>query len=216
MPRRCASYHDGKSRTLDGYIQARIPERAEAAWGAVRRRRESRSWPPVLVGGAAVEFYTGGALVSGDFDVVTGAQVELEQALLRRGFERPTGPGQMLRGLRQPALGIGVEVVSGALFDGASDRSRVRVVSTGAGEIAIPPVEDMIADRLGQYCTNPSGHAEMLEHAIVLYEIAVGSLEPGLDRVDPNSRILQETAGTHDLRFLIERSHGTDNPRASG
>jgi hypothetical protein len=28
---------------------------------------------PVLVGGAAVEFYTGGAVVSGDFDVVTAA-----------------------------------------------------------------------------------------------------------------------------------------------
>ncbi len=29
---------------------------------------------PVLVGGAAVEFYTGGAVVSGDFDVVPDAQ----------------------------------------------------------------------------------------------------------------------------------------------
>jgi hypothetical protein len=37
---------------------------------------------PVLVGGAAVEFYTGSAVVSGDFDVVTDAQRELEQALL--------------------------------------------------------------------------------------------------------------------------------------
>jgi len=31
---------------------------------------------PVLVGGGAVEFYTSGAIVSGDFDVVTGAEPE--------------------------------------------------------------------------------------------------------------------------------------------
>jgi hypothetical protein len=63
---------------------------------------------PVLVGGAAVEFHTGGALVSGDFDVVTVAQEKLEEALLCRGFERPSGPGVLLRGLRHPTATSGL------------------------------------------------------------------------------------------------------------
>lgn len=53
---------------------------------------------PVLVGGAAVELWTGSALVSGDFDFVTEHRVEFEEALLRRGFERPHGVGQLMRG----------------------------------------------------------------------------------------------------------------------
>jgi len=40
---------------------------------------------PVLVGGAAVEFYTGGAITSGDFDVVTAADLALEKALVVQG-----------------------------------------------------------------------------------------------------------------------------------
>ncbi len=84
---------------------------------------------PVIVGDAAVEFYTGGNVVSGDFDVVTEAKQELETALLARGFVRPSGVGALLRGVLHPTLGIGVEVVSGDLFDGASDESRLRVVA---------------------------------------------------------------------------------------
>jgi hypothetical protein len=36
---------------------------------------------PVLVGGAAVEFHTGSAVVSGDFDFVTADQREFEDVL---------------------------------------------------------------------------------------------------------------------------------------
>ncbi|HVH79811.1 MAG TPA: hypothetical protein VM782_10500, partial [Stellaceae bacterium] len=86
---------------------------------------------PIIVGGAAVEFYTGGAVASGDFDVLTAGQAELEAALLRRGFQRPSGRGVLTRGLYHPELGIGFEVVSGHLFDGASDRSRTQPVSIG-------------------------------------------------------------------------------------
>jgi hypothetical protein len=106
---------------------------------------------PIIVGGAAVEFYTGGAVTSGDFDIVTDAQRELENALLVRGFVRPSGPGALVRGLHHPTLGIGVEIVSGALFDGASDENRVVLVTAEGGEIAFPPIEDLIADRMGQF-----------------------------------------------------------------
>jgi hypothetical protein len=52
---------------------------------------------PVLVGGAAVEFYTGGAVVSGDFDVVTAVQSALEGELIRLGFVKENRPGRLLR-----------------------------------------------------------------------------------------------------------------------
>jgi hypothetical protein len=166
---------------------------------------------PVLVGGAVVEFYTGGAVVSGDFDVVTEAQRELEEALLRRGFQRPSAPGVLRRGVLHPALQIGVEVVSGALFDGAADETRVQLVPFTSGEVAIPPVEDMIADRIGQFCANPAGHGEMLEQAIILYQIAISSLESGLDREYLDLRIRQDTSGTYGLQFLVERADEADH-----
>lgn len=59
---------------------------------------------PVIVGGAAVEFHTGGDVASGDFDVVTEAQRELERSLKSRGFVRPEGPGALIRGLHHPGL----------------------------------------------------------------------------------------------------------------
>src|SRR6266704_3070912 len=76
---------------------------------------------PILVGGGAVEFYTGGAVVSGDFDVVTDAQVVFEAALVDLGFRREDRPGHLLRGLYHPTLDVGVECVSGPLFGGAGD-----------------------------------------------------------------------------------------------
>lgn len=166
---------------------------------------------PVLVGGAAVEFYTGGAVVSGDFDVVTPVHEQLEKALLHRGFQRPSGLGVLVRGLTHPRLQIGVEFVSGQLFDGVSDKARIQLVLTESGGIAVPPVEDMIADRMGQYCSNPQGHCEMLEQAIKLYKITVSRLESSLDREYLDRRIIYETAGVYDLQFLAGRADGPDD-----
>jgi len=166
---------------------------------------------PVIVGGAAVEFYTGGAVVSGDFDVVTAAQVELENALIARGFQRPSGPGMLLRGVLHPRLGIGVEVVSGYLFDGATDKARIRVVSVSPGEVNLPPVEDMIADRLGQFAGSNKRDREMLDQAAVLYQIARYDLDHPLDEAYLDTRIKHESSGVCDLRFLIEKANETDD-----
>jgi hypothetical protein len=161
---------------------------------------------PVLVGGAAVEFYTAGEVVSGDFDVVTSAQEDLERALIGRGFVRPSGIGALLRGVHHPGLGIGVEVVSEALFDGASDTSRVVLVRIGKSEVAFPPIEDLIADRMGQFgSTNKD--LEMLGQAVILYQIATGNLATSLDEAYLEQRIKQETAGVYDLSFLIEQAN---------
>jgi hypothetical protein len=117
----------------------------------------------------------------------------------------------LLRGLHHPEFGIGVEVVSGHLFDGASDRARVRVVPVGQGSIAIPPVEDLIADRMGQYAAPTQHDREMLGQAITLYRIARQNLEDPLDEEYLDRRIKAETLGECDIRSLIEKIDEADD-----
>jgi hypothetical protein len=49
---------------------------------------------PILVGGAAAEFYSQSALTTGDFDLCTHRQAELEEEMRKLGFVRPSGTGQ--------------------------------------------------------------------------------------------------------------------------
>ena len=44
------------------------------------------------MGGGAVEFYTGSAVMTGDIDVTSPVQPELEEELRKLGFIRPSGP----------------------------------------------------------------------------------------------------------------------------
>lgn len=107
---------------------------------------------PILVGGGAVEFHVRGPVGSGDFDFVTEEQRVFETALVSHGFRREDRPGWLLAGLYHPEIDLGVQVVSGRLIDGKSDEQRVRLVTIKDGNaVAIPPIEDLIADRLGQY-----------------------------------------------------------------
>jgi hypothetical protein len=155
---------------------------------------------PVLVGGAAVEFHTGSAVVSGDFDFVTEEQRAFEAALIAHGFRREDRAGRLLRGLYHPELDLGVEVVSGALFDGRSDLRRVQLVELANGKsVAIAPVEDLIADRMGQYVSTDNRIPEMLDQAVKLFQLA--------DEVDEAylaARIRDETNGVVDLAYLKE------------
>ena len=154
--------------------------------------------PPILVGGGAVEFYTAGAITTGDFDLSCARQELLEAAMQRRGFVRPSGPGKATRGWVHPELALGFEVVSGSLLDGLADRTRVRVLELGAdGSVAVIAPEDIIADRMGQYA---SGSApEMLGQARALF-----SLCDGLDLHYMDKRIREETAGDHGLQDLAD------------
>src|SRR5688572_9363723 len=85
---------------------------------AIEKLRHSGAALPILVGGAAVEFYTGGSVTTGDFDLVAPDQDATENALVEVGFRREDRPGHLSRGLYHPQLNIGVEVVSGRFFDG--------------------------------------------------------------------------------------------------
>lgn len=152
--------------------------------------------PPILVGGGAAELFSTSMLATGDFDVVTGAQKAFEDALRHDGFVKPSGPGMSTRGWIHPDLALGFEVVSSVLLDGLADRTRVVRIDLGEdGIVAIISVEDMIADRAGQFA---SGSApEMIGQARILL-----SLNPKLDRVYLERRIAEETAGDVTIKDI--------------
>lgn len=155
---------------------------------------------PVLVGGGAVEFYSGSAVMTGDIDVTSPAQPELEEELQRLGFVRPSGAGHLLRGWIHPDLKLGFEVVAESPMGGGIDPARLRLVAP-LGEPAqfrILSIEDLIADRVGQYA---SGSApEMLDQAKMLFR-----LHPQLDRPYMDARIREETLGDYGAADLEDQ-----------
>ncbi|WP_404334669.1 hypothetical protein AB2M62_13920 [Sphingomonas sp. MMS12-HWE2-04] len=148
---------------------------------------------PVLVGGGAVELYSKSAVTTGDFDLVTARQHAFEIALQDLGFVRPSGPGAATRGWMHPDLKLGFEVVSSTLLDGLADRDRLLLVDLDAdGTAAVIAVEDMIADRMGQFA---SGSApEMRGQARALL-----TLHSDADRAYLERRIREETAGEYGI-----------------
>jgi hypothetical protein len=85
-----------------------------------------------------------------------------------------------------------VELVTGPLFEGRTDPDRLQlvVVDEASGARAIfPPPEDMIANRLAQYASDPKGHDDMLEQAHLL-----ASLAENLDMAYLKRRVAEEGA----------------------
>jgi hypothetical protein len=75
------------TRTLQGILGTpEGPQRTAAVAAWIQGLFDER--PPVLVGGAAVELYTGGAYTSGDFDFVGGVTPEVGRRLEAEGFSR--------------------------------------------------------------------------------------------------------------------------------
>lgn len=151
---------------------------------------------PILVGGAAVELYSKSAVATGDFDIVTARQPEFEEELRAHGFTKPEGLGHTPLGWVHPGLRLGFEVVSSTLLDGMADRDRILLIDLGEdGQAAFVSIEDMIADRMGQYA---SGSApEMLQQARDLF-----TLHPNADLEYLDRRIRYESAGDHGIADL--------------
>jgi hypothetical protein len=158
---------------------------------------------PVLVGGGAVEFYTGSMIMTGDIDLTSPVQPELEEEMQRLGFVRPSGPGRSLRGWIHPDLGLGFEVVGSSPMDGNTDRAYLLFVEAvpGEGDIAVLSVEDMIADRMGQYASQSGGSDEMREQAREMLH-----LHADLDFAYLERRIRTETAGDHGIEDIEGRT----------
>lgn len=176
---------------------------------AVAKVRSAGGAEPVLVGGGAVEFYTAGGFLSGDLDLVAPETEAIEEALISVGFDRPTGPGQPRRGVFHPGLGMGVEVVSGALMDGQADRARIKVINIGHDRsFKIIPPEDLIADRMAQAVSTRIPDQRMVAQAVLLYRLVQNLDEDYLDK-----RVKFETgadAGLAILRMWAEENadHG--------
>ena len=161
---------------------------------------------PILVGGAAAEFYTGGAITSGDFDFVTPEHTPFENVLPKYGFIEEERPGRRMRSFRHPALGVTAEVISDSLYEG-SDVDRVRLISVSEGvRIAILSIEDLIADRLCQYEEEPD-RSEMLGQAVMLFKFAQAS-----DMEYLNKRIREQTGGEWTLARLKEQVDDRNQP----
>lgn len=152
---------------------------------------------PVLVGGAAVEFYTGSAIMTGDFDVTTPDQPELEEELQKRGFIRPNGPGKSTRGWVHPELGFGFEVVGDRPMGGSVPSTELVLTQAvpGEPEMVLLSVEDMIADRMGQYASGTA--REMLGQARYLYGLPIRFNRDYLD-----CRIREESCGDYGIEDL--------------
>ena len=136
--------------------------------------RERTGETAVLVGGAATTIYTAGQFPSADFDVVAAGDRAFEAAMAEHGFQRENRSGHLLVGFHHPGHpGYGFQQVSGALFDGQADRTRLfRMVVTAPGEIALPAIEDMIADRLGQHAVASPTDSSRLQQAQALFLMA--------------------------------------------
>lgn len=149
---------------------------------------------PILVGGAAAEYFSGSALMTGDVDLTSPVQPELEEELVRLGFTKPEGLGHTPLGWVHPELGLGFEVVASTPMDGTVDYRRLLLVEGLAGDavFATIPIEDLIADRMGQHASGTA--PEMLEQARVLFR-----LNPGVDMPYLERRIRDETGGEHGI-----------------
>ena len=96
----------------------------------------------------------------------------------------------------EPDLGLGFQVVGDALLDGQADADRVRLIKVDPeGTLAVIAVEDLIADRMGQYASGTA--PEMLEQARTLF-----SLYKDADLIYMERRIREETSGTYGLADL--------------
>lgn len=149
---------------------------------------------PVLVGGAAAEYYSQSEIATGDFDLCHPAQEELEAEMQRHGFVRPSGPGKSLRGWVHPDLGLGFEVVADVPMDGNVDAAHIVLIEqlVPEGDIAVISVEDLIADRMGQYASGTA--RDRIDQARDLLR-----LNPDVDLVYLERRIREESFGDYGV-----------------
>lgn len=149
---------------------------------------------PVLVGGAAAELYSTSALTTGDFDMCSPCQPELEEEMQRLGFVKPSGAGSMLKGWVHPDLKLGFEVVADVPMDGSVDKAHIRLVQP-IGESAlfrVISVEDLIADRMGQFASG-TANDRLCQAQLLL------SLHPDADLEYLERRVREESAGDYGV-----------------
>jgi len=146
-------------------------EQLSLAFGAYE---EETGAPPVLVGGAAAAIRTGGQFMSSDLDVVAGDERAFARAMAATGFVAETRTGREADDWYHPGFpAYAVDRVSGSYFGGRGDPARLlRLVVRDYAALVIPSVEDLIADRLGQYATASCRDESRLLQARALLSLA--------------------------------------------
>lgn len=152
---------------------------------------------PILVGGAAAEFWSSSAINTGDFDLCTPQQEVLEEEMFAAGFVKPSGPGQLLRGWVHPELKLGFEVVASVPMDGNVDPAHIQLVQPVDSHdlFRVISVEDLIADRMGQYASRTA--ADRIDQARILF-----ALHPDADLDYLERRIREESMGDYGVEDI--------------
>jgi hypothetical protein len=153
--------------------------------------------PPVLVGGAVVEFETRSAMTSGDLDLVSASDRALARALEAVGFRKEDRPGQRLGGWFHPDLPIAVDCVASRYYEGRGDRSRIRIVEMPSGDVLMAPIEELIIDRIGQWEASDRKDRELRAQVAGLLELA-----EELDETYVLRRVHEENGLIPDLDML--------------
>ena len=126
--------------------------------GYITDRLEKKAQHVVLVGGQAVETYTGGQFTTGDVDITTTDSKTTEEFLKSLGFRNVS-----MIWLNEQ-LGVAIQIVGDSL---AGSFEKTRTIQTGPYNVKVIGVEDLIVDRLSHAkLWNSSGD---LERAKVLY-----------------------------------------------
>lgn len=124
-------------------------------------------------------------------------QSELEEKLQKLDFVRPSGPGKSTRGWVLPEIGLGFEVVGSSPMGGSVPVARLAMIRAipGEPEMVVLSVEDMIADRMGQFASGTA--RDMIHQARSLFDL---NFALDLDYLD--SRIREESVGDYGVADL--------------
>ena len=111
------------------------------------------------------------------------------------------------RGWIHPELKLGFEVVSDNLLDGMADRDRIELLEFAPdGEVAVISVEDIIADRMGQFASGTA--PDMREQARRLF-----ILHNQADISYMDKRIRYESGGDYGVADLKDESKARHSRR---
>ncbi|NPA54680.1 MAG: hypothetical protein GXO21_08465 [Aquificae bacterium] len=131
-----------------------------SAW--LSQKLKEKSIPlPIIVGGSALEIYTGGFYLTGDIDLVSPYKKELENIILSSSFFKKVG-----KNLISDELGLFVEIVDEKL---AGSLDKINTISINENfDIKVIGLEDLIIDRLNA-CVHWKSYSDC-EWAEVLLE----------------------------------------------
>lgn len=158
---------------------ARVRDRAERGArlaSLITEALRTTGRDPVLVGGAAVEFYTQGAYTTSDLDMVADGGKDLIEIMTRLGFEK------IGKDFVDRKNGVYVE------FPGSSLKASERTlkIQVGSRSFRIISLEDLIVDRLNAF----KFWRSLIDGANVLMLLELG---------DANEDRLKERASEEDV-----------------